>query len=81
MLGIPCCDGPDRLDPAFQVGDVFMADKVGNRLADSLGAGQFVKMNRGLIHLNQEKRGLVWCADGLLCYKQAPANNFSPPKT
>jgi len=59
MLGIPCCDGPNGLDPAFPVGDVFMADKVGNRLADSMAVGQFIKMNRGLIHLNQEKRGLL----------------------
>jgi len=59
MLGIPYCDGPNGLDPVFPVGDVFMADKVGNRLADSMAVGQFIKMNRGLIHLNQEKRGLL----------------------
>jgi len=76
MLDIPCCHGP-KLGPAFPVGDVFIVDKVGNRLVASIIAGQFVDgVNRGLIHLNEEMRGLLCCVGSLLFHKQATANHF-----
>ena len=77
MLDIPCCRGPKTLGPEFPVGDEFIADKVGNRLVASIVAGQFVEgANRGLINLNEEKRGLLCRVERLLFHKQATTNHF-----
>ena len=58
VFNIPCCHGPRRLDPRFPVGDVFIADKVGNRFEDSIVVRWFAEDVDGrLTHLNEEKRG------------------------
>jgi len=61
VFNIPCCHGP-RLNPPFPVGDVFIADKFGNRSENSIGVGQFVADDDGrFIHFNNEKRGSLYC--------------------
>jgi len=55
VFNIPCCDGPRRLDLPFPVGDVFIADKDGNRFEDSIAVRWFVEDVDGcLIHLTRE---------------------------
>jgi len=51
-FNIACSPGSRRLDPPFPAGDVFIADKVGNRGEDNSSRGFVEDVDGHLIHLN-----------------------------